>query len=313
MRMSHIYQPLMIRTLLDSGGSATIRQLATSFVARDEALAKEYEGTIKKMPLRVLKKHGVVLQDGDLVRLALPALTLEQRAELSLLCEQKMQEFVRARGWKIWDYGSWTMPVPTSLRYQVLAAGDQRCAPVRRHQQGAAPWTSITSSPGQRAVGPLWRTSRCSAPSATAQRGGVDDKDFRDGPDARGRSRMPVLFPPRSMPESNSRTTPSSPSPTPTPSPTGTSSSSPRRHTESFFTMTDKERHQADELVRVLQKRISAGDPSVIGFQRGNQRRCGRRTDDHARPRPPHPRGREGDTPSPKGGVRGVIPSRMSY
>ena len=31
MRMSHIYQPLLIRSLLDAGGSATVRQLATAF------------------------------------------------------------------------------------------------------------------------------------------------------------------------------------------------------------------------------------------------------------------------------------------
>lgn len=28
MSMSHIYQPLLIKTLVDAGGSATIRQLA---------------------------------------------------------------------------------------------------------------------------------------------------------------------------------------------------------------------------------------------------------------------------------------------
>ena len=30
MRMSHIYQPLLIRSLVDAGGSATVRQLAQS-------------------------------------------------------------------------------------------------------------------------------------------------------------------------------------------------------------------------------------------------------------------------------------------
>ncbi len=33
MSMSHIYQPLLIKTLVDSGGSATIRNLAHVFLA----------------------------------------------------------------------------------------------------------------------------------------------------------------------------------------------------------------------------------------------------------------------------------------
>jgi hypothetical protein len=37
MSMSHIYQPLLIRALADSGGTATIRQLAQSFLLQDES------------------------------------------------------------------------------------------------------------------------------------------------------------------------------------------------------------------------------------------------------------------------------------
>ncbi len=34
MRLSHIYQPLLIRTLLDSGGVATVRQIAQAFLGQ---------------------------------------------------------------------------------------------------------------------------------------------------------------------------------------------------------------------------------------------------------------------------------------
>ena len=37
MRMSHIYQPLLIRALVEAGGTATLRQLAHAFLARDES------------------------------------------------------------------------------------------------------------------------------------------------------------------------------------------------------------------------------------------------------------------------------------
>lgn len=35
MRMSHVYQPLLVRTLVQTGGQATLRQLATAFLLED--------------------------------------------------------------------------------------------------------------------------------------------------------------------------------------------------------------------------------------------------------------------------------------
>ena len=43
MRMSHVYQPLLIRSLIDAGGSATLRQLAQSFVRRNVMLQSELD------------------------------------------------------------------------------------------------------------------------------------------------------------------------------------------------------------------------------------------------------------------------------
>ena len=69
MRLSHIYQPLLIKSLTESGGSATIRQLANAFLSQDESQLQYYEHRIKQMPRRVLRNHDVVSKDGDLVSL----------------------------------------------------------------------------------------------------------------------------------------------------------------------------------------------------------------------------------------------------
>lgn len=37
MRPSHIYQPVLVRTLVDAGGAATIRQLAQALLLQDES------------------------------------------------------------------------------------------------------------------------------------------------------------------------------------------------------------------------------------------------------------------------------------
>jgi len=75
MRMSHIYQPLLIRTLVDTGGTATLRQVAMAFLDRDESQVVYYEDRIKKMPLPVLRRHGVVDREGDLIKLNVETLT----------------------------------------------------------------------------------------------------------------------------------------------------------------------------------------------------------------------------------------------
>ncbi len=48
MRMNHIYQPLLIKSLLESGGTSTIRQMAITFLAQDESLILEYEDILKR-------------------------------------------------------------------------------------------------------------------------------------------------------------------------------------------------------------------------------------------------------------------------
>jgi hypothetical protein len=47
MRMSHIYQPLLIKNLLESGGLATVRQLAVNFAAQDESQVLFYPASGK--------------------------------------------------------------------------------------------------------------------------------------------------------------------------------------------------------------------------------------------------------------------------
>ena len=84
------------------------------------------------------------------------------------------------------------------------------------------------------------------------------------------------------------------------------------RHTPDFFSMTTQERHDVDELIRVMRNRICESDTSVRGFNIGIN--CGDvagQTIMHAHihliPR------RRGDVENPKGGVRGAIPGKMQY
>lgn len=128
MRMSHVYQPLLIRSLLDSGNIATVRQLALELLAEDEGQIRTYEKRIKVMPLPVLRRHGIVSSEKDgVVRLNVGKLSFEDRARLRAVCERRIGDFLAARGISTWDYSLLELdPVPDTIRYQVLTR-DRRC------------------------------------------------------------------------------------------------------------------------------------------------------------------------------------------
>jgi ATP adenylyltransferase len=118
MSMSHVYQPLLVRALVDAGGVATVRQLAQVFLVQDESQLLYYEKRIKEMPLKVLKRHEVIASDGRVVSLNTNNLTLVQKAHIRMICEQKLQSFVQKRGIGIWDYRLLDDdPIPDSLRF----------------------------------------------------------------------------------------------------------------------------------------------------------------------------------------------------
>ena len=86
----------------------------------------------------------------------------------------------------------------------------------------------------------------------------------------------------------------------------------PKRHSTDYFGLSQQEREDVDSFLKELRSKILAEDSSVTGFNIGMN--CGEsagqtifHTHIHLIPR------RDGDTPNPRGGVRGVIPSKMGY
>ena len=85
-----------------------------------------------------------------------------------------------------------------------------------------------------------------------------------------------------------------------------------KRHIKDCFSMNETERRDTDVLIMKLKNRITEKDHSVTGFNIGtNIGESAGQTIFHAHihliPRRNH------DTPHPRGGVRGVIPEKMSY
>ena len=86
----------------------------------------------------------------------------------------------------------------------------------------------------------------------------------------------------------------------------------PKRHVKDYFSMTETETKDTRRLILALRDRMLARDLSVTSFNIGtNIGESAGQTIFHAHihfiPR------RDGDTPHPRGGVRGVIPDKMGY
>ena len=130
MRMSHIYQPVMIKELLKYGGKADIRDIAAAFLARNESQLEYYEKITKDMPGKVLAKHGIAERDGDQYRLTIDpsSLSAEERGELIRLCDAAINSYLQKRGAAIYDHRRAALGyLSGSLRYEVLKNAGFRC------------------------------------------------------------------------------------------------------------------------------------------------------------------------------------------
>src|SRR5262245_66524273 len=63
MRMSHIYQPVMLMALLSNRGKCHEREIASELLARDESQIEYYTQITNNMVGGVLRRHKIVERD----------------------------------------------------------------------------------------------------------------------------------------------------------------------------------------------------------------------------------------------------------
>jgi ATP adenylyltransferase len=105
MRMSHVYQPVMIMTLLRKGGRCSATEIARSILGHDESQVEYYEDVTKNMVGRVLRSHGIVEKENNgYYLLGYEDLDDKQVEHLIELCEAKLDEYKTKRGKRIWQH-----------------------------------------------------------------------------------------------------------------------------------------------------------------------------------------------------------------
>lgn len=318
MRMSHVYQPAMLETLLEQGGRATVREVALSLLSHDESQIEYYEQIARAMPGRVLQNHGVVeaRRDGRRVAgYALPGfdeLTEEQVAELRALCRAKIRDYVDRRGRAIWEHRTNAKGYVTgTLRYEVLKRAGFHC-----ELCGVAADVKALEVDHiiPRVKGGTDEPSNLQALcySCNAMKRDRDDTDFRAVRESYGHREAGCLFceiPPERIIAENELAyvvrdgfpvTPLH------------SLIIPKRHAPTYFDLSQAEANAVTALLAATKGAVQEEDASVAGFNVGMN--CGEAAGQsiahchvHLIPR------REGDVANPRGGVRHVIPGKGDY
>lgn len=309
MRLSHIYQPLLIKALVEAGGSATIRQLATTFLSSDESQILYYEKRLKEMPIRVLSQHGIIAKEKDFVSLNIEKLTLVQRAEIKKLCESKMQEYIAARGLAIWDYRLLDdSPVPDLIRYRILKEANGRCAlcGVTKNERPLDIDHIIPRSKGGKTV---YENLQVLCSKCNRTKKNHDDADLRNltQKDIDHQCVFCKISKEEYLIENEYAFAKFDKYPVTD----GHTLVIPKRHFSEYFNITKIEQDAISDLITIRRKQLIE-DSLIKGFNIGiNSGLVAGQTILHCHvhliPR------RKGDLDDPRGGVRGVIPDKMKY
>lgn len=313
MRMSHIYQPVMLRKLLSSKGRASITEIARALLNQDRSQIEYYSEITKTMVGRVLAKRGLVRRDGDTYELMeFDSLTPAQVKLLAGLCDAKAAEYIASRGEGIWDHRRRsTGYISGTLRYDVLKAARFRCELCGISADDSALQVDHIM-PRNKGGSDDPSNLQALCYTCNAMKRDRDDTDLRavrasyeireEGcPFCDPSGRAIVLENPLAVVlRDKYPVTPNH------------LLAVPRRHVADYFALGSAELRACHDLVSQARALVLQADSSVSGFNVGvNEGTSAGQTVLHCHihliPR------RHGDTPNPRGGVRAVVPDMADY
>jgi ATP adenylyltransferase len=313
MSMSHIYQPVMVRTLLENSGNADKSLIAKNISSYDISQQEYYQSIVDKMVGRVLRNNGIVEKNNSKYSLlGFDDLTKNDIAELIAICDQKLADFIEKRGDKIFLHRSKNRkPVPGSIRYEVLKRAKGRCelCGVSNEEKALEVDHIVPKNKGGKDYIDNYQ-ALCY--SCNSNKRDLDDTDFRnlnaqyqnrerncvfcsvDQNEVVFESEMAIAFKDRF------------------PVTQGHLLIIPRRHCSNYFELSQPEINAIIAISHKYRNQIQTADPSITAFNIGfNSGTDAGQTIFHAHmhmiPR------RESDIDNPAGGIRNVIPGKGKY
>ena len=313
MRMSHIYQPVMLMTLLKEGGVASIETLSKKLLIEDKSQQEYYGNITRNMVGRVLNNHGIVQKDGEIFKLRnYETYTEDQRIELIQICQEKLNEYIEKRGKRIFEHRRKSAGyISGSIRYNVLKDAKFRC-----ELCGVSADTKALEVdhiiPRNKGGTDDISNLQALCYSCNAMKRDKDSTDFRKVKESYEVREEGCLFceiqKERILDEDNLFYVIRDGFPV-------TDLHTlviPKRHVETYFDLYQPELNSCNRMIQKFKQQIEKEDVSVKGFNIGiNNGEVSGQTIFHCHihliPR------REGDVKNPRGGVRGVIPNKQEY
>jgi diadenosine tetraphosphate (Ap4A) HIT family hydrolase/5-methylcytosine-specific restriction endonuclease McrA len=314
MRMSHIYQPVMLKVLLENGGRASRESIAQAFLNEDRSQIEYYERIVRDMPGRVLSKHGIVERVGDDFRLTdeFSDLSHDERQSLIAECEAKLNEYLEQRGLAPWQHRKKSSGyVPGSLRYDIIRRAKGRCEACGvSAEERALEVDHIV--PRNKGGSDDFSNLQALCFKCNAQKRDRDDTDFaavKTSYDNRNSDCSFCTLPKERIIDENELAVAILDG---YPVTDGHTLVIPRRHIENYFDLYQTEKNAIEQLMHQRRADLMEGDKTIDGFNVGaNAGQSAGQTVFHVHvhliPR------RKGDIDDPRGGVRGVIPEKRIY
>ena len=312
MRMSHVYQPVMIMKLLSNDGKAKADEIALDLVQNDLSQVEYYTERVNQMVGKVLRNNQIVAKEGGEYQLiGFEELSDDEREKLIELCAIKINEYKKKRGMMIWDHRRKNRsPIDGSIRYQVLNRANNVC------ELCGIP-SDVRALEVDHIVPKNWKgpdelsNYQALCYKCNTNKRDTDDTDFRNRVELFGNRDEHCVFctiqpeivfehPLAYVIKDKFAVTP------------GHHLIIPKRHFDNYFELKSAELLAFNELLVKTKDKLHNEDPSIEGFNIGiNQGAIAGQTIFHTHmhliPR------RKGDVEHPTGGVRNVFPGKGEY
>jgi|APSaa5957512576_1039674.scaffolds.fasta_scaffold13731_2 ATP adenylyltransferase len=315
MRMSHVYQPVMLKTLLENNGQCHGSKIAKALLVHDASQIEYYTRITNNMVGRVLRDHKYVELNKKTKLYSLvdyKTFTQEQISELIELCKKRLDTFLEVRGEKIFDHRRKSSGyIRGTIKYDVLKRARFRCelcgisADVKalevdhivpRNKGGTDDQSNLQSL----------------CYSCNAMKRDRDDTDFRSIRDSYEYREKDCIFCEIDQDQVINENELSYVIHDCFPVTERHTLIIPKRHVGTYFELSQAEINACNQLIKQAKDGIENDDSNVDGFNIGiNNGKSAGQTIFHCHihliPR------RSGDIDNPRGGVRHTIPEKGYY
>ena len=314
MRMSHVYQPLMLMELLGRRSPAPAQDVARRILGEDVTQIEYYTERVKRMVGKVLTGNGITrCEKGTYALVGGEELSDAERDQLLDLCRQRLDAFREQRGEEVFAHRSRNRtPINGSIKYRVLTRAKARCECCGAHEHQRALEVDHIIPKNHGGSDDLSNLQalcfRCNAGKRD-----TDSTDFRGLQTSYDQRQDGCVFcalegSGRVLLENELALCIADAYPVSE----GHSLMIPRRHVADGLDLHQPEWNAVVDLLKQRREQLSALDASINGWNVGlNSGAAAGQTVFHAHwhliPR------RQGDCGEPRGGVRGVIAERQSY